>query len=176
MVEKGLLLIMTGEGKGKTTSAVGLALRAFGAGLSVIILQFIKGEKKYGELYAIKKLQEIDNKISIKQCGKGFTKRGDKSEEEHRNAALSALKEAKDALKNFDMVILDEILYAAQFGLITEDELFSVIDEKDAHTHLVLTGRGASEKLIERADLVSDIKCVKHPFQKGIAAQAGIEF
>lgn len=177
-MEKGLVIINTGEGKGKTTAALGLALRAFGNGMKVLILQFIKGAQNYGELDAIKKLQEINGNICIKQCGEGFTKRGDKSEEIHKEAAQNALNEAKTAIlsKNWDMIILDEILYSVRFGLIAENEVLSLIDLKDEHTHLVLTGRGASEKLIEKADLVSEINCVKHPFQKGIKAQKGIEF
>ena len=177
-MRKGLLIVYTGDGKGKTTAALGLALRAYGNNLKILILQFIKGAQNYGELEAIKKLRETSDNIVIKQCGEGFTKRGNTDEELHKKAAKDALNEAKNALlsKKWDMIILDEILYSVKFGLISEDELFSLIDLKDENTHLVLTGRGASDKLIEKADLVSEIKCLKHPFQAGIKAQAGIEF
>lgn len=177
-MKKGLVMVYTGDGKGKTTASLGLALRAFGNNLSVLILQFIKGEKNYGELEAIKKLREINSNIVIKQCGEGFSQRGNTDEEIHKKAAQNALNEAKNALlsQNWDMIILDEILYCVKFGLIDEKELFSLIDLKDENVHLVLTGRGASDALIEKADLVSEIKCVKHPFQAGIKAQAGIEF
>lgn len=175
---KGLLMVITGDGKGKTTSALGLALRAYGNGLKVLILQFIKGGQTYGELSAIEKLKGGEGQILIKQDGLGFTKRGEVDEETHKKAAYFALNDAKNALKSgeWDMVILDEILYAVKFNLIEEDELFSLIDLKNENTHLVLTGRGAGDSLIKRADLVSDIACVKHPYQKGIKAQAGIEF
>ena len=175
-MRKGLVIVYTGDGKGKTTAALGLALRAYGNNLKILILQFIKGAQNYGELEAIERLRETRDNIVIKQCGEGFTKRG--NEELHKKAAKDALNEAKNALlsKKWDMIILDEILYSVKFGLISEDELFSLIDLKDENTHLVLTGRGASDKLIEKADLVSEIKCLKHPFQSGIKAQAGIEF
>lgn len=175
---KGLLIVVTGDGKGKTTSALGLALRAYGNGLKVLILQFIKGAQSYGELSAVEKLNGNEERIIIKQAGLGFTKRGGIDEKTHKKAADFALNEAKDALQSgdWDMVILDEILYAVKFNLIEEKELFSLIDLKDENTHLVLTGRGASDALIKKADLVSDIACVKHPYQKGIKAQAGIEF
>lgn len=177
-MKKGLVIVYTGDGKGKTTAALGLSLRAFGNNLKVLILQFIKGAQNYGELDAIKKLREFGGNIFLKQCGEGFTGRGNKDKELHKKAAKDALKEAKDALlsKKWDMVILDEILYGVKFGLITQEELFSLIDLKDENTHLVLTGRGASDELIEKADLVSEVKCIKHPFQAGIKAQAGIEF
>lgn len=182
--KKGLTLVFTGEGKGKTTAALGLALRAFGHKFRVLILQFIKGGRDSGELYALQKLSEISETtdnfgyIEIRQLGEGFTKKGSKTENEHKKAAINALNQAMKEVTsgNWDMVILDEILYAAKFGLLSEDDIFSLIDKKTENIHLVLTGRNASEAIINKADLVSDIKCVKHPFENGIAAQAGIEF
>ncbi|MBR3722944.1 MAG: cob(I)yrinic acid a,c-diamide adenosyltransferase [Selenomonadaceae bacterium] len=183
-IKNGLTLVFTGDGKGKTTSALGLALRAFGRKLRVLILQFIKGGKDSGELYALQKLSEIGKtsddvgQIELRQLGEGFTRRGTKKEEDHKKAAAEALKQAEIAITRdeWDMVILDEILYAAKFGLIPENDIINLIDKKKENIHLVLTGRNASEAIIEKADLVSDIKCVKHPFEKGIAAKAGIEF
>lgn len=178
MERKGLLIVITGEGKGKTTSALGLALRAYGNNLKILILQFIKGGQSYGELFAMDKLCKNDGGIVIKQAGLGFTRRKNGEEERHKEAAKLALEDAKNALKSdkWDMIILDEILYAVKFNLVTEEELFSLIDLKSENAHLVLTGRGASDALIEKADLVSEIVCVKHPFQAGVAAQVGIEF
>ena len=167
----GLIIVHTGEGKGKTTAALGLALRAFGAGLKVLILQFIKGGQTYGELDALKLLQ-----IEIRQCGLGFTKSGEISE--HKAAAQETLKIAQDEIisSKWDLIILDEINYAVKFGLITEDEMLNLLKIRPPELHLVLTGRDATEKLIDAADLVTEMKLIKHPYQHGIKAQRGIEF
>ena len=176
---QGLLMVHTGDGKGKTTAALGLALRAFGAGLKVLILQFIKGGQTYGELDAIKLLEKISDtqgKIQIKQCGLGFTSKGDLSE--HKKFAQETLKLAeKEILSDeWDLIILDEINYAVKFNLITEEEVLEVIKKRPPKLHLLLTGRDATEKIIELADLVTEMKLIKHPFQNGIKAQRGIEF
>ena len=170
-MNQGLVIVHTGEGKGKTTAALGLALRAFGAGLKVLILQFIKGGQTYGELDALKLLQ-----IEIRQCGLGFTKSGDISE--HKTAAQETLKFAQDEIisGNWDLIILDEINYAVKFGLITENEMLNLLKIRPLELHLVLTGRDATEKLIDAADLVTEMKLIKHPYQRGIKAQRGIEF
>ena len=168
---KGLVIVHTGEGKGKTTAALGLALRAFGAGLKVLILQFIKGGQTYGELDALKLLQ-----IEIHQCGLGFTKHGDISE--HKAAAQETLKFAQNEIISGkrDLIILDEINYAVKFGLITEDEMLNLLKIRPPELHLVFTGRDATEKLIDAADLVTEMKLIKHPYERGIKAQRGIEF
>ena len=176
---KGLLMVHTGEGKGKTTAALGLALRAFGAGLKILILQFIKGGQNYGELDAIKILEKIPDfqgKIKIKQCGIGFTSKGDFSE--HKKFAQETLNFAEKEILSgeWDLIILDEINYAVKFGLITEEEIFSLIKKRPPNLHLLLTGRDALSEIIEIADLVTEMKLIKHPFQKGIKAQQGIEF
>ena len=170
-MNQGLVIVHTGEGKGKTTAALGLALRAFGAGLKVLILQFIKGGQTYGELDALKLLQ-----IEIRQCGLGFTKSGNISE--HKAAAQETLKIAQDEIISgkWDLIILDEINYAVKFGLITEDEMLNLLKIRPPELHLVLTGRDATEKLIDAADLVTEMKLIKHPYQHGIKAQRGIEF
>ena len=176
--EKGLLMIHTGDGKGKTTAALGLALRAFGAGLRVLILQFIKGGQSYGELAALKNLSKSSSfgKIEIRQCGLGFTSKGEFSE--HQAAAKISLEKSRAEILsgNWDLIILDEINYAVKFGLITEEEVIELVKIRPPELHLLLTGRNASEKLIELADLVTEMKLIKHPFQKGISAQKGIEF
>ena len=170
---RGLVIVHTGDGKGKTTAALGLALRAFGAGLKVLILQFIKGGQTYGELDALK---NFSPQIQIKQCGLGFTSQGDKSE--HKKSAKETLNLARKEILfgEWDLIILDEINYAVKFNLISEAEMLELIKLRPPQLHLLLTGRNATEKLIEIADLVTEMKLVKHPFQVGIKAQRGIEF
>lgn len=177
MQTKGLVIVNTGNGKGKTTAALGLALRAWGQNLRVLIIQFIKGGSKYGELKALAALP--GERIKIVQMGEGFTRRNTGvSEEEHRTAALNALKKARQAEQSgdWDMLILDEINYAVKFGLITENDVLQLISDKPNDLHLVLTGRSAAAKVIEKADLVTEMREVKHPYKDGIKAQKGIEF
>ena len=178
MERRGLVIVHTGEGKGKTTAALGLALRAWGGGLRVLILQFIKGGRTYGELSAVEKLAEAEGRIELRQLGLGFTRREDGREEEHKKAAKEALIEAKKetASGKWDLIVLDEINYAVKFGLLKEDEVLGLILEKPAPLHLVLTGRDAAPKIVEAADLVTEMKLLKHPFSEGIKAQRGIEF
>ena len=171
----GLVIIHTGNGKGKTTAALGLALRAWGEGLKSLILQFIKGGWKYGELKA---LDKFSPEITVKQCGEGFTRRGNTDMKKHKEAAQNTLNEAKEAMLSgkWDMIILDEINYAVDFNLIPLNSVLDLISEKPAHLHLVMTGRNAKEELINCADLVTEMTEIKHPFKKGIKAQKGIEF
>lgn len=175
---KGLVLIHTGDGKGKTTAALGLALRAYGAGLNVLILQFIKGRQNSGELAALEVLSKIsaENKIEIRQCGLGFI---DKNKiVEHKAAAENALELARTEIlsANWDLIILDEILYAVKFQLLDAEKVLALIKIKPPQLHLVLTGRDAPKILIDAADLVTEMKLVNHPFKRGIKAQRGIEF
>lgn len=171
----GLVIVHTGNGKGKTTAALGLALRAWGEGLKILILQFIKGGWKYGELKA---LEKFSPDIIVKQCGEGFTRRGNTDMKKHQEAAQNALNEAKEAMQSgkWDMIILDEVNYAVDFGLIPLESVLDLINEKPAPLHLVLTGRNAKNELIDCADLVTEMTEIKHPFQQGIKAQKGIEF
>lgn len=174
--KKGLILINTGNGKGKTTAALGLAFRAWGQGMKVLVLQFIKGGWKYGELKAAEKLGE---NFEIRQMGEGFIKGADDSSlEEHRHAAGEALKAAGTEITSgkYDMIILDEVIYAIHYGLVTLNDVLALLDRKPESLHLVLTGRNAPPELIERADLVSEMKEIKHPYTQGIPAQKGIEF
>lgn len=176
---QGLLMVHTGDGKGKTTAALGLALRAFGAGLRVLILQFIKSRDDCGEMNAIKLLEKIPDaqgKIEIQQCGLGFIDK--KNFDEHKKFAQETLKLAEEKILSdeWDLIILDEINYAVKFGLISEEELFSLIKKRPPKVHLLLTGRNAPQKIIEVADLVTEMKLIKHPFQQGVKAQRGIEF
>lgn len=178
MENKGLVIVHTGDGKGKTTAALGMAMRAWGNHLRVLILQFIKGSWKYGELESIKALASINNQIEIRQGGLGFSQRGNGAEEEHRCAAAELLQTAMDELRSnaWDMIILDEFNYAYSFGFISLDELEQLLSVRPEKTHLIFTGRNAAQQLIDRADLVTEMHLVKHPFQQGIKAQKGIEF
>ena len=179
MKRKGLVLVHTGEGKGKTTAAIGLAVRAWGDGFRILILQFIKGSWKYGELSALKALAEIDGRIEIRPTGIGFTRNASSEEMAvHREKARTALQEALTEMTSgqWDMIILDEINYALNFGLLGEQEVLELLSQKPTELHLVLTGRNALPAIIDCADLVTEMRLIRHPFQKGIRAQKGIEF
>jgi cob(I)alamin adenosyltransferase len=175
--EKGLVIVYTGDGKGKTTAALGLCIRAVGYDKKVCIIQFIKGSWKYGEIEGIKRLAP---NVEFHRKGKGFVgimdDKLDKSE--HVKAAGEALKFAGEQMLSgkYDIVILDEINVAVKLGLIKIDDVVDLIDKKPEGLDLVLTGRGATEEVMERADLVTEMREVKHPFQKGIKAKKGIDF
>ena len=177
METKGLILVHTGDGKGKTTAGLGLALRAWGSGLRVLILQFIKGGWKYGELEAIERLGQLDGRIEIRPLGLGLM-RSDEDREKHIRAAAKALQESERMMVSgqYDLIIFDAINYAVKFGLISLDDVLALLDKKPEKLHVLLTGRDARPELIERADLVTEMKLVKHPYQQGIKAQQGIEF
>lgn len=173
---RGLVIVHTGSGKGKTTAAMGMALRAAGHGLKVLMIQFIKGSWKYGELESIKKLEPF---FKIKPMGKGFI-RFDKDGPGPED--VRAVKEAWEYFKremtsgSYHIIILDEINYAVGYQLLSIEEVLETIESKPDELHLILTGRNAHPELIERADLVTEMREIKHPFQKGIKAQKGIEF
>lgn len=173
--EKGLLIVNTGDGKGKTSSALGVALRTIGYGGRVYLLYFMK-EIKMSEVRA---LQKFGEQIDIEQAGAGFFKiRGDhSSEEEHRKMASLGLKKAEAAIKSdkYDLVILDESLNAVDVGLISNKQLIDLVSKRKK-SHVIVTGRNARTSLIAKADLVSEMKKVKHPFDKGIYAKKGIDF
>lgn len=172
----GLIIVHTGNGKGKTTAALGMALRAWGQGMRVLVIQFIKGGWKYGELAAA---QQLGPRFVIRQMGEGFVKGANQEEAlEHRQAAAEAFKAAAEAMAagQWDMIILDEINYALHYGLIPLEEVLALLNKKPAALHLILTGRNAAAEVIERADLVTEMKAIKHPYQKGVKAQKGIEF
>ncbi len=174
MLEKGYIQLYTGNGKGKTTAALGLALRAAGAGLKVLILQFMKGQK-YRELEALKK---FSGTITVEQLGSGsFCRVGDDTYKEHQALARKGYGRAIEALKSreYGVVILDEIVTALHFGLISEDELFTLLDKKPLGVEIVLTGRGATEKLIERCDLATEMREIRHYYNDGVPARKGIE-
>lgn len=174
---KGLVIVYTGNGKGKTTAALGMALRAAGHGKKILIVQFIKNFQNYGELKFVKKYH---CGIEIKTMGKGYVQiKGDKFPfEEHVKAAQQALQFAKDKIlsKEYDIIVLDEINIALDKKLLTLEEVVKLIQQKLPDLHLVLTGRNAPKKLIQLANLVSEVKEIKHPYKKGILAQKGIEY
>ena len=173
-MQKGLIIVNTGNGKGKTTAALGLAIRAWGQGLKVLILQFIKGSWKYGELAAISKM---DDNIVIMPLGEGFTNKNLEEKEKHKFVAIEALTTAEKEVKSkkWDMIILDEINYALKYDLLELNSVLKLLDEKDSSLHLVLTGRDAKEEIISRADMVTEMKELKHHYKNGIKAQRGTD-
>lgn len=175
--EKGLLVVYTGNGKGKTTAALGMTVRAVGYDWKVSILQFIKGSWKYGELDGIKRLAP---NVELEVLGEGFVGivDDDKPFEEHRAAAKKALEKVKEKIQSgrYNLIILDELNVAVSLGLVTPEEMQEIVEMKPEKLHLVITGRGASQWLIDRADMVTEMKEVKHPYQKGILAQKGVDY
>ncbi len=173
----GIVIVYTGNGKGKTTASLGVALRAIGHGLRVCMVQFIKGEWHYGELNSIKKL-EPDFELIV--AGKGFIGiiDDDHAFEEHVRAARTALDivEQKISLDTFDIIILDEINYAVHLGVLQLADVMKVIQNRPKRLSLILTGNHACEEIISLADLVTEMKEIKHPYKKGIKAKRGIDF
>ena len=171
-MKKGLVQIYTGDGKGKTTAALGLALRSLGHQKKVCIIQFMK-KGSYGEFKAIKKIP----KVVIRQFGTKKLVRKGKISKIDINQAQWALKSAQRALLGqYDLVILDEVIVAVHFGLISEPTLIQVIKDRSKKTELILTGRKASAKLKDTADLVTEMKELKHYYKKGVKARLGIEY
>ncbi|MBM3897827.1 MAG: cob(I)yrinic acid a,c-diamide adenosyltransferase [Thaumarchaeota archaeon] len=175
-MEEGLVIVYTGDGKGKTTAALGLALRTAGYRAKVLVLQFIKGAWKTGELESAKMLSPY---VEIKQLGIGFvTWRPKRPFDEHLAAAQKAWEETKKIVQsdNYDVIILDEINNATRFNLIPVQEVIDLIKGKPSRLHLVLTGREASQEVIDIADLVTEMKMIKHPFEKGKWARKLIDY
>lgn len=172
--QRGLLMVFTGNGKGKTTSALGLTLRALGHGKKVCFIQFIKGSWKYGELEAAKKFADL---LDFHVMGRGFTWNSDDMDKDIA-VAREAWKFAKNVIEDckHDLVVLDELTYLATYKMIGEDEIVDVLTSRNPAIHIVVTGRGAGDLLIEAADLVTEMKEIKHPYRQGIKAQKGIEF
>ena len=175
-MKNGLIIVFTGNGKGKTTAAMGQALRAVGQGLKVLMLQFIKGTWNYGELESIKRL---DPDLVIRPLGKGFVRTKSKLDD---NEAIENINQSWEQAENeilsdkYDMVILDEINYVIDFGLLPVDKMITLLEKKPNRLHIILTGRNAHEKVIERANIVTEMVEIKHQYSKGIKAHKGIEF
>jgi cob(I)alamin adenosyltransferase len=169
---KGYVQVYTGDGKGKTTAALGLAMRAAGAGLKVYVAQFVKG-MKYSELDTLAKLSEH---ITVKQYGLNCFIRNEPKEEDIQ-AAQEGLKEVREIMQSGDyqVIILDEANIATFYNLFSAEDLLDFILEKPEGVELVITGRRADPRIIEAADLVTEMKEIKHYYQKGIQARDGIE-
>ncbi len=173
-MERGLIQVYTGNGKGKTTAALGLALRAVGHGLKVLMIQFMKGEINYGEIEASKRLSP--NLVIIQSGRDKFVSKTnpDSIDIELAKKGLSLAKEEILSQK-YDIVILDEINVAIDYGLIPLSDLLNLIDSKPDSVEIVLTGRNAKLEVIEKADLVTEMIEIKHYYHKGIPARKGIE-
>ena len=170
-MNKGYIHVYTGNGKGKTTASLGLSVRAACAGLEVYIGQFLKG-MDYSEL----KLPEYFSNITMEQFGSDYFIEQNPSEEDQKKADIGFKKVEEILLSDkYDLVILDEILVAVSLGLVNSDELLNAIKNKNPKIELVLTGRNASEEIIDIADLVTEMKEIKHYYQKGVQARIGIE-
>jgi cob(I)alamin adenosyltransferase len=174
---KGLIIVHTGPGKGKTTAALGTALRAVGQGLKVLMVQFIKGSWHYGELEAARMLGE--DRLKILPMGRGFVKVGaEKPDPEDVRLVEEAWRFASEKIAGgeYDLVILDEISYAINYKMLDPAAVTQTLQQKPEMVHVILTGRSAHPSIVECADLVTEMREVKHPFQKGIVAQRGIEY
>jgi cob(I)alamin adenosyltransferase len=171
-IPRGLVIVNTGDGKGKTTAALGMAMRAVGHGMRVAFIQFVKAWS-VGEHEAAGRLAP---ELEVFRLGKGFVV-GDPAPE-HLAAAREALEFVRRCLVagRYQMVVADEVLTAVGLKLISAAEVEDLLGARPPEVHLVLTGRGAWASLIERADLVTDMRLVKHPYEKGVTAQEGVEF
>lgn len=173
-VEKGLVIVHTGKGKGKTTGAMGLAVRAIGNGMKICVVQFVKGAWETGERRV---LEHFPDQCVMKAMGEGFT-----WDTQDRQRDIAAARAAWDFAKaaiadpSYQMVILDELNIVLRYEYLPLDEVLETLAGKPEMLHVVITGRNAKEELIEAADLVTEMTQVKHPFRGGVKAQLGIEF
>ena len=173
-IEKGLVIVHTGKGKGKSTAAFGLVLRALGNSMKVAIVQFVKGKWETGERAALSK---FDGQVTISTMGEGFT-----WETQDRQRDIAAAKAAFERAKEFirddehDMVLLDELNIVLRYDYLSVSDVVDLINSKPKNKHIIITGRNAKEEVIEAADLVTDMTMIKPPFRSGVKAQAGIEF
>lgn len=176
-MNKGQVIIFTGDGKGKTSAAMGIALRASGHNMYVSIIQFVKSGGATGEAKAVERLAP---EIEFVSLGKGFVNCcGDaKPLSEHKRSALEALALARQRMESgsWDILVLDEILTAVALALIESKDVLGLLARKPSKLHVILTGRGASDDLIAAADLVTEMRSIKHPYDNGIGAQKGIDY
>ncbi len=193
MKQRGLLLVITGNGKGKTTSSLGLALRSIGQGNKVLMIQFLKSSRAYGEIKAAQKLAPQFEIIQVGQdcvyspddkkryqcpaCNFACHVNPKNPSKKDRQAAQDGFKLAGEKIRSdqYDMIILDEINYAVDYGMIDVESVLKLIKEKPARLHLVLTGRNATPAVVSQADLVTEMLDIKHPFQKGMTSVKGID-
>ena len=173
-IEKGLLIVHTGKGKGKSTAAFGLVMRALGHGMHVGIVQFVKGKWETGERSVLERFPDL---VTIRAMGEGFT-----WETQDRERDIAAAKKAWEASKemisggNYDLVLLDELNIVLRYESLPLDDVVAFLSNKPEMLHVVVTGRNAKDELIEAADLVTEMTQIKHPFRAGVKAQKGIEF
>ncbi|MBZ5630325.1 MAG: cob(I)yrinic acid a,c-diamide adenosyltransferase [Acidobacteriia bacterium] len=175
-VRKGLIIVNTGPGKGKTTAAMGTALRAVGQGMKVLMLQFLKGSWHYGELDAV---QAFGDRFVMKQMGRGFVKVGGaETDPEDIRMVEQAWAEAEKAILSgeWDVVILDEINYAISYGMLDPARVVEALKKRPEMVHVILTGRNAHPTIVDLADTVTEMRQVKHAYEKGVQAQRGIEY
>ncbi len=173
-MKKGLIQVYTGNGKGKTTAALGIALRAVGHGMKVLMVQFMKGTVRSGEVESAKRLSPY---FTLVQVGRATFISKSKPDPEDLRLAREGFSTARKAIqtREYDMVILDEINLAVNYGLIPLDDLLQVMDAKPETVELILTGRNVNDAVLERADLVTEMVDQKHYFEKGVPAREGIE-
>jgi len=173
-VEKGLLIVHTGKGKGKSTAAFGMVLRCVGHGMRSGVVQFVKGAWNTGERAVLERFPDL---VTIKAMGEGFTWETQDRERDiaHARAGWEAAK-TMIADPSYRMVLLDELNIVLRYDYLPLDEVLRVLNDRPADKHVVVTGRNAREEMIEAADLVTEMEQVKHPFRSGVKAQAGIEF
>jgi cob(I)alamin adenosyltransferase len=175
-VRRGLIIVNTGPGKGKTTAAMGTAFRAVGNGMKVLMLQFLKGSWHYGELDAAKCFGE---NFVMKQMGRGFVKVGGaETDPEDIKMVEDAWAEAREEILSgrWDLIVLDEINYAISYGMLDPQKVVETLQQRPPMLHVILTGRNAHPSIVEIADTVTEMKQVKHAYEKGVLAQRGIEY
>lgn len=176
LIQKGMVHVYTGNGKGKTTAALGLALRALGWGARVCDIQFLKGYPEIGEA---KIVENFPDRFVLKQFVQDASRSIDEAKVLERVRATNEAMDYAEKIVSggeFDVVILDEINNALHYGLVDEARVLKMIESKPVHVELILTGRGAPSRIIDAADYVTEMVLVKHPFQKGIKARRGIDY
>jgi cob(I)alamin adenosyltransferase len=173
-LSQGMIQVYTGNGKGKTTAALGLACRAVGYGLKVFIIQFMKGNIEYGELETAKKLAPY---LTIRQMGRECFVRRENPDSVDIQFSQEAMALSREVIRggDYDIVILDEINVAVEWGLVKKEEVMMLMHERPSHVELILTGRYAVPEIIERADLVPEMVEIKHYYQQGIQSRLGID-
>jgi cob(I)alamin adenosyltransferase len=171
--ERGLLVVYTGQGKGKTTAALGLCFRALGRGMRVAVVQFIKGKWKTGERLFAERLEGLTFLV----MGRGFTWNSDDLSRD-KEAAEAAWRQSRALIASGEhaVVILDELTYVLNYGFVPVSEVLEALEQRPAHVHVVVTGRNAPEALVARADLVTEMQNIKHPFAQGRTAMLGIDY
>ena len=175
-VRRGLIIVNTGPGKGKTTAAMGTALRAVGQGMKVLMLQFLKGSWHYGELDAVK---AFGDRFVMRQMGRGFVKVGGaETDPEDVRLVEEAWREAEQAITSgqWDLEVLDEINYAISYGMLDAAKVVAALRARPEMVHVILTGRNAHPSVVELADTVTEMRQIKHAYEKGVMAQRGIEY